>query len=197
VVFDGAESGVIAAFEAALERLNKAGAVVRRLEVPIFSEIFQMMAERGPLIAAEAYVLHNKRLSGPEAADMDRRVVARTMLGAKISLIDYVETLNTRERMIAEMADLLLPGEIIAFPTVAHVAPKVAPLLESDDAFFAMNGKTLRNTTIGNFLDWCGVSIPCGTGEASMPVGLLLSGLPGTDEHLLEVALAAEDVVRG
>ncbi len=82
-------------------------------------------------------------------------------------------------------------------PTLPHVAPPIAPLVADDDLFFKTNGKTLRNTLIGNFLDWCGVSIPCGTGEAGMPVGLLLSGLPNTDEQLLSVALAAEDIVRG
>jgi aspartyl-tRNA(Asn)/glutamyl-tRNA(Gln) amidotransferase subunit A len=78
-----------------------------------------------------------------------------------------------------------------------HVAPPIAPLNRDDELFFKTNGKTLRNTLIGNFLDWCGVSIPCGTGAAGMPVGLLLSGLPNTDEHLLGVALAAEEIVRG
>ena len=197
VVFDGAEPGVVAAVEAAIERLVEAGAIVRRTEMPIFAEIFDMMAKRGALVTAEAFALHRERLAGDEAERMDHRVVARARLGEKISLVDYVETLNTRERMIAEMARIVEPGEIITFPTVPHVAPKVAPLLESDEAFFAMNGKTLRNTLIGNFLDWCGVSIPCGTGDAGMPVGLLLSGLPHTDEHLLGVALAAEGIVRG
>lgn len=62
--------------------------------------------------------------------------------------------------------------------------------------FFAMNAKTLRNTQIGNFFDLCGVSIPCGTGDAGMPVGLLLSGLDGTDDHVLGAAMATEEIVR-
>ncbi|MBL0372544.1 amidase [Rhizobium sp. KVB221] len=197
VMFDGAEPEVVAAFEAALARLVKAGASVRRAAVPLFSEIFDLMARHGALVTAEAYVLHKQRLVGPEAVDMDQRVVARARLGANISMPDYVETINARERMIARMAELLLPGELIASPTLPHVAPKLAPLVDDDDAFFAMNGKTLRNTLIGNFLDWCGVSIPCGTGQAGMPVGFMLSGLPNGDEHLLGHALAAEQTVRG
>jgi aspartyl-tRNA(Asn)/glutamyl-tRNA(Gln) amidotransferase subunit A len=50
---------------------------------------------------------------------------------------------------------------------------------------------------IGNFLDWCGVSMPCGTGEAGMPAGLLLSAPQGRDEPLLAVAMALEDIVAG
>jgi aspartyl-tRNA(Asn)/glutamyl-tRNA(Gln) amidotransferase subunit A len=54
----------------------------------------------------------------------------------------------------------------------------------------------LRNTLLGNFLDWCGVSIPCGTGDADMPVGLLLSALGKRDEALLSAALSVEEVIR-
>lgn len=128
---------------------------------------------------------------------MDQRVVARARLGEKITLADYLATLEAREKLIGQMAEIVRPGELIAFPTLPHVAPTLAPLMESDEAFFAVNGKTLRNTLIGNFLDWCGVSIPCGTGDAGMPVGLLLSGLPNTDQHLLAAALSAEDLIRG
>jgi aspartyl-tRNA(Asn)/glutamyl-tRNA(Gln) amidotransferase subunit A len=30
-----------------------------------------------------------------------------------------------------------------------------------------------------------------------MPVGLLLSGLHGSDDHVLSVAMAAEEIIRG
>ena len=50
---------------------------------------------------------------------------------------------------------------------------------------------------LGNFLDWCGVSIPCGTGDAEMPVGFLLSAPANCDEALLGAALSAEAIIRG
>ncbi|SOC45199.1 aspartyl-tRNA(Asn)/glutamyl-tRNA(Gln) amidotransferase subunit A [Rhizobium subbaraonis] len=197
VMFDGAEPEVVAGFEAALERLQAAGAKIRRSPVPVFGEIFELMARHGALVTAEAYALHQTRLAGAEADGMDPRVVARARLGANISMPDYIATLDARERLIARMADILRPGELIASPTLPHVAPKVAPLIADDDAFFAMNGKTLRNTLIGNFLDWCGVSLPCGHGAHGMPVGFLLSGPANADELLLGHALAAEEIVRG
>ncbi|SDA87882.1 amidase [Sinorhizobium sp. NFACC03] len=197
VVFDDAEDGVVAAFEGALLRLERAGARIRRQAVPAFTRIFEIMAAHGPLVTAEAFALHRLRLQGADAASMDRRVVARARLGEKLALSDYIAILDARERLIAEVSALVGPSEVIAYPTVAHVAPPTAPL-EADDALFVeTNGRTLRNTSIGNFLDWCGVSLPCGTGQAGMPVGLLLSALPHHDTHLLSVALAAEDVVRG
>ncbi|NTB99071.1 amidase [Agrobacterium tumefaciens] len=197
VFFDGIEDGVAAAFEQAVERLVRAGASVRRQAFPIFSELFDLIREKGALVTAEAFALHKTRLEGADAARMDPRVVARTKLGANISMPDYIAIIEARERMTAAFSGMIGRQELLMSPTLPHVAAKVAPLLESDDAFFAMNAKTLRNTQIGNFFDLCGVSIPCGTGDAGMPVGLLLSGLHGTDDHVLSVAMAAEEIVRG
>ena len=197
VFFDGIEDGVAAAFEQAVERLVRAGASVRRQAFPIFSELFDLIREKGALVTAEAFALHKTRLEGADAARMDPRVVARARLGANISMPDYIAIIEARERMTAALSGMIGRQDLLVSPTLPHVAAKVAPLLESDDAFFAMNAKTLRNTQIGNFFDLCGVSIPCGTGDAGMPVGLLLSGLHGTDDHVLSAAMAAEEIIRG
>lgn len=197
VFFDAVEDGVAAAFEQAVERLVRAGASVRRQAFPIFSELFELIRQKGALVTAEAFALHKARLEGADAARMDPRVVARTKLGANISMPDYIAIIEARERMTAAFMGMIGKDELLVSPTLPHVAAKVAPLVDDDDAFFAINAKTLRNTQIGNFLDLCGVSIPCGTGEAGMPVGLLLSGLHGMDEDVLGVAMAAEEIVRG
>jgi aspartyl-tRNA(Asn)/glutamyl-tRNA(Gln) amidotransferase subunit A len=197
VFFDGSEPGVAAAFDAALDRLGKAGARISRRAFPLFTELFDLMARLGPLVTAEAFALHRERLNSGAADRMDPRVVMRCRLGEKTSMPDYIAILDARERMIEELAGQVPAGAHLVSPTLPHVAPPTEPLAADFDAFVAMNGKTLRNTLIGNFFDWCGVSIPCGTGDAGMPVGLLLSGLPNTDEPLLSAALAAEDIVRG
>lgn len=195
VMFDGIEPEVAAAFEAALLRLEARGANIRRQPVPAFAEIFALMAEHGPLVTAEAYALHRARLNGPEADGMDPRVVARCRLGEKTSMSSYIALLEARERLVAEVEALAGSGAVFVSPTLPHVAPRIEPLIESDEAFFAMNGKTLRNTLIGNFLDFCGVSLPCGTGAAGMPVGLLISGLRHDDARVLGLALTAERVL--
>lgn len=188
VFFDNAESEVVEAFELAVERLAKAGAKIRREAFPDFSAIFDLMAKNGALVTAEAFVLHRERILGEAAGDMDPRVVKRTLLGEKITLANYIETLAERDRMIAAFEARLEPGALLLSPTLPHVAPALQPLLEDEDLFFQMNGKTLRNTLIGNFLDWCGVSIPCGTGAGAMPVGLLISGPRGSDGNVLAVS---------
>jgi aspartyl-tRNA(Asn)/glutamyl-tRNA(Gln) amidotransferase subunit A len=196
VVFDGVESGVLAAFEGAVERLIDAGVKVARIEITAFDEILALMSSHGALVTAEAYWLHRHRLESDDALSMDSRVVSRTRLGASISLSAYIDILSARTRLIEDV-ERLVSGRLIAFPTIPHVAPPIAPLMTDDDLFVKTNARTLRNTLLGNFLDWCGISIPCGAGDAGMPVGFLLSGPAGTDEKLLSIALSAEPVIRG
>ncbi|WP_421577706.1 amidase family protein [Shinella sp. M31] len=123
---------------------------------------------------------------------MDPRVVKRTLLGENISLADYVETLAAREWLTAAFEATLGPGELVLCPTLPHVAPRLQPLLENEDLFFQMNGQTLRNTLIGNFLNWCCVSLPCGTGTDGMPVGFLVSAPKHNDDRLLAASSALE-----
>ncbi|CCE98202.1 putative glutamyl-tRNA amidotransferase subunit A protein [Sinorhizobium fredii HH103] len=197
IVFDEAEAEIVAAFEAAIKRLEAAGVRVRRQAFPAFAEIFDLIARHGALVTAEAYALHRERLGGPDAARMDPRVVVRTRLGDKITVSDYIALLDARDRLIHETVESLRPGELIAHPTVPHVAPPVDPLLADDDLFFKVNAKTLRNTSIGNFLDFCGISIPCGTGASGMPVGFLVSAPHHQDDRLLSAALTLEALIRG
>jgi aspartyl-tRNA(Asn)/glutamyl-tRNA(Gln) amidotransferase subunit A len=197
IVFDEAEAEVVSAFEAAIKRIEAAGVRVRRRPFPSFAAIFELMRRHGALVNAEAYALHRERLASPDAARMDHRVVTRVRIGEKVTVSDYIALLDARDRLIHETVESLQTGDLIAHPTLPHVAPPVAPLLADDDLFYKVNTRTLRNTLIGNFLDFCGISIPCGFGAAGMPVGFLLSAPHHQDDRLLSAALALEALIRG
>jgi len=197
VVFDECEPAVTANFEAALTRLERAGALIERRPISAFDEILALNARYGPIVNAEAYALHKERVEGEAAAHMDRRVAHRIKLAAATPLTAYITMMEARRRLVADTAALLEEGSLVAYPTVAHVAPSIDALEADDDLFMAVNMKTLRNTLLGNFLDWCGISIPSGTDAQGLPTGFLLSGGPGRDDHLLAAALAAESIIRG
>jgi amidase/aspartyl-tRNA(Asn)/glutamyl-tRNA(Gln) amidotransferase subunit A len=79
-------------------------------------------------------------------------------------------------------------------PTVPIVAPAIAPLLASDDAFFATNMLLLRNPSVVNMLDGCALSLPChAAGE--MPVGLMVWAGALKDDTVLDASLAIEAVL--
>lgn len=196
VVFDGCEDAVAKNFEASLARLAKAGAKVRRMKMPVLQDILDLIAARGHVLGAEALAVHWDRVKGPDAARMDARVVKRILLAEKMTAVDLVLFMEARKRMIAA-TEALMEDALIAFPTTPHVAMPIAPLEADHDVFFRNNAKTLRNTMLGNFLDWCGVSIPNGTDANGMPTAFLFSAAHGQDAAVLSVALGAEDIIRG
>ena len=88
-----------------------------------------------------------------------------------------------------------LDGAILITPTVAHVAPALAPLEADDELFVKTNLATLRLTMPGSFLDMPGVSLPSGRDAQGLPTGLLLSAPTGEDARLLRAALSVEPVL--
>ena len=194
LVLDACEPEVLANFEASLARLAKAGAKIVRAPMPQLAAIPELIGKHGHLLAAEALQVHQGRIHGTDASRMDPRVLKRLRLATEMSALDLVEVLQARARLIAE-ANAAIGETIVACPTAPHVAMPLAPLEADDDAFFRANAKTLRNTMVGNFLDWCGVALPNGIGADGMPTGLLLSASHGRDAAVLSAALSIEPLL--
>ncbi|MEO1105476.1 MAG: amidase, partial [Pseudomonadota bacterium] len=129
-----------------------------------------------------------------EVAEVDGRVVARIMLGKTMSAYDILTLQMARQRMMESLRKSL-DGAFVLCPTVAHVAPEIAPLDADPVEFGRVNLKTLRNTMMGNFLNWPGVALPAASPSA-LPVSLLVSAMGGEDERLLGAAWAMESLVR-
>lgn len=197
VVLEELDPAVGNNFEAALRRLERAGVSVQRRRFEAFDEIAALAARHGALVNMEAYALRKGTLDGPVVERMDRRVVKRFMIGASITAADEEAVRAARRRLVAETATALEGHCLVSFPTVAHTAPPIAALEADDGLFDTTNAKTLRNTSLGNFLDWCGISVPNGLDEAGLPTGFLLSAGPGRDDHLLACSLAAAGLIQG
>ncbi len=196
VVFDGAEDAIQANFEAALSRISKAGGKIRRVTLPAFDSILKLVTTRGNILGAEALHVHWERVNGPDAQRMDKRVVQRIKLAEKMTVVDLVEVMQQRKLLMAQ-ANALIGDAIVVCPTTPHVAMPIAPLEADVEEFFRVNAKTLRNTMLGNFLDWCGLSIPSGTDHDNMPTGFLMSAPHGRDADILSSGLALESLIRG
>ncbi|MEM9048043.1 MAG: amidase [Pseudomonadota bacterium] len=196
VVLDDLDPAVLENFEASLERLARAGACIGRKPLPAFARAFAQMGQIGTITAAEAYVVHRDLMDGPDRARIDPRVVSRIAAGTRMSAADILTIQQSRAEAIREMRATL--GEVfIAFPTVAHTAPEIAPL-EADEALFhATNLKTLRNTLMGNYFNLPGLAIPNGHDAKGLPTSFLLSAMGGMDDALLGAGLGAESVIRG
>jgi aspartyl-tRNA(Asn)/glutamyl-tRNA(Gln) amidotransferase subunit A len=192
VVLDGMDSTVSAAWERALTLLSQAGAYISHAAVPAFGELASINA-KGGFTAAEAWAWHRRHIE-TRLAEYDPRVGTRFLRGKDISAADYIDLLARRQQWIAAVSAQMADHDWLIMPTVPVVAPKIADLTRSDEAYFAANGLILRNPTLINFLDGCAISLPCHrAGEA--PVGLSLAGLGGQDQRLLSVALAVEQLL--
>jgi len=184
LMLDGMEAPVAAAFSAALTRLSAAGA--RIVELPL-----ELLAE-GPRInrfsPAEAWTWHRELLAA-RGAEYDPRVAARLRPGESMSAADYLDCQRRRRDWIARMEAELAPFDALIAPTVPLLAPPIAELEASDEAFFRANGLLLRNPSAINLLDGCAISLPCHA-PGDLPVGLMLAAPALQDGHLLGVARA-------
>jgi len=193
LVLDGVDQQVAAAFARARARLQAAGALVDEVEIPEFSTAATINA-KGGFTAAEAYAWHRK-LIAERGASYDPRVISRIRRGQEISAADLLDLFAARKQWIAAVEQRIAGYDAMLMPTVPIVAPPIAALEASDEAYFAANGMILRNPALINFLDGCALSLPChATGEA--PVGLMLAGAGGQDRKILEIGLAVEALLR-
>jgi aspartyl-tRNA(Asn)/glutamyl-tRNA(Gln) amidotransferase subunit A len=195
-MMDDISPAVAANFEAAVARLSAAGARVARMELPELREVVDLMNRYGPLTSAEAMDIHQDRLSGPDADRIDPRVVRRIRMADGMTAVDLIRLYRERREWIARI-NARLANAILICPTTPSVAMPIAPLEADTEVFFHHNFRTLRNTAIGNFLDWCGLSIPSGTDSDGMPTGFMLCAQHGHDRDVLAAGLAIETHVRG
>jgi aspartyl-tRNA(Asn)/glutamyl-tRNA(Gln) amidotransferase subunit A len=187
MVLDGMDAHVAASFAAALTRLSAAGARIIETPLALISEALALNKFSG----IEAYAWHQKLLAEHEA-QYDPRVAKRIRLGATLSAADYIELHARRRDWIRRMEAGIAPFDALIMPTVPVVAPPIADLEASEEAFFKANGLLLRNPSAINLLDGCAVSLPCHA-EGSLPVGLTIAGAAMSDSRILSIAAAIEE----
>jgi aspartyl-tRNA(Asn)/glutamyl-tRNA(Gln) amidotransferase subunit A len=193
LVLDGLDQQVAAAFAHARTRLQAAGALVDEVAIPEFASAAAINA-KGGFTAAEAYTWH-RALIAAHGASYDPRVISRILRGKEISAADLIDLFAARKQWIAAVEQRIAGYDALIMPTVPIVAPTIAALEASDEAYYAANGMILRNPSLINFLDGCALSLPChASGEA--PVGLTLAGVAGQDRKILEIGLAVEALLR-
>jgi aspartyl-tRNA(Asn)/glutamyl-tRNA(Gln) amidotransferase subunit A len=189
VMLDALERPVAAAFERTIGTLRAAGTQIVDIQLSELSELAAINATGG-FAAAESWAWHRHRLAQDEGR-YDRRVAMRIRRGERMSAADYIELLHARRHWIARMAIAMQGFDAMLSPTLPIVAPPIADLVASDDAFFAANALLLRNPVVVNLLDGCAVSLPCHR-AGEMPVGLMVWSGALQDDTVLDVSLAIE-----
>lgn len=187
-VRDALDREVAQAFDASIERLKRAGALVTETAVPAFDRSAEYF-KGGGYAGAEAYAIH--RHNADRLGEYDARVAKRVLLGKDLSAADYVDLGLMRTRFQREVEALLAPFDAFLLPSTPCIAPPIAEVDASDEAYFRWNGRILRLVGLVNFLDGCAASLPCQP-RGTAPVGLMVSGPAMSDRRILAVAAAVE-----
>ena len=190
---DSLDNTVAIAFERSLQVLRKAGAQIEEIALHEISELTSINATGG-LSAAESYAWHRKLISAHQA-DYDPRVALRILRGASMTAFNYIDLLAARAEWITRMEMSLQGFDAVLSPTVPMVAPAISSVLNDDTEFFRVNGLLLRNTSVVNMLDGCGISLPCHAPD-ELPVGLMLWHAAMHDDAVLDAALQVETLFK-
>ncbi|WP_323117748.1 amidase [Burkholderia alba] len=174
-----------------VERLAAGGAHIVTRPLAVLADLHELIEGQGWLGALEAFNRYRGLLDSDDATRLDSRVRVRLERARAIPAARLTALLDVRAGFIARFAKEMGEATLIA-PTVAHVAPLLAPL-EADPAYFAeVNLRTLALTMLGSFLDTPAIAVPSGVDVAGLPTGVQLLRAQGQDDKLLAVALALE-----
>jgi aspartyl-tRNA(Asn)/glutamyl-tRNA(Gln) amidotransferase subunit A len=192
-VLDDLDPVVATAFERACRALVSKGASVESFGLPQLNELPTINA-KGGFAASEAYAWHQK-LIGRRGKDYDQIIYPRIMRGKDMSAADYIDLLAARADLQKRVSAITSNYDAVVMPTCAIVAPTLEEV-STPDGFTRKNMLLLRNTTVGNFLDRCGISLPCHE-PGELPVGFMLMGEAMADKRLLAIARSVAPIVRG
>lgn len=188
--FDGVEPEVEQAVREAGKVLAGLGARVDGIAVP---EAALAMAEqkRALAIAAEACAVNGRFLDEHFDA-LDPAVAHRMIAGRTLSAPDYFALLRQWMALRAAVQRTLRDVDALLVPTTPLPARPLATIDATRDSYADYNARYLRNTAVGNLLNLCAVSLPCGFTREGLPIGLMVYAKPFQEDVALRVAHAYE-----
>ena len=190
-VMDDLEPVVATAFERACKALAAKGVKIEHIDLPQLNELPAINA-KGGFAASEAFAWHQK-LIARRGKDYDQLVYPRILRGKDMSAADYIDLLAARADLQKRVSAITSNYDAVITPTCAITAPTLEEV-STPEGFTRKNMLLLRNTTVGNFLDRCSISLPChAAGE--LPVGFMLMSEAMTDTRLLAMSRSVARVV--
>ncbi len=188
--------GVQRAFDQAIRLLERAGAILVEVSVPLLHQT----EDAGNQIAwAEATHYHQQAGWFPSrASDYGDDVRTRIEMGAKVSACVYLQALELRTLFIDHLDTALKDAKVdaLAVPTTSITAPTMG---EETTPVNGENHSTrallLRLNRPSNLAGVPAISIPCGRTSDGLPVGLQLIGAVGDEYRLVQVASRSEELL--
>lgn len=194
VFWDDAHPEVAAAVRTAAGVFESLGAHVRSVEFPAATDALALNP-RGLVIAAEAYTV-NRRFIDEHYDELDPIVASRMIKGRDFAATAYLQTTLDWKRLRREAVLQLSDLDAVLCPTTPIPACTLAEADADMETYLRKNLMYLRNTAIGNILDLCGLSVPCGFTGNGLPIGLMVYGHPFHEETVLRIGHAYQEATR-
>ncbi|MFP4035938.1 MAG: amidase [Desulfobacteraceae bacterium] len=181
------------------EAVRQAGGVFKELGARVERIRFSPAEEAaklnstGLIIAAEAYAANRYWLEN-HFDELDPVVAHRLIKGRALSAHEYVRNRETMQRLQKEAAYRLRDIDVLIAPTTIIPAEPVSEVDRDNETYSWKNILYLRNTSIGNMLNLCGLSIPCGFTRDGLPIGLMLYAKPFDETTALRAGAAFQTV---
>ena len=187
--WDGCENGIDGVVRSAIDKLARAGAVVKDKPLPEAREAFAVFAEGGvSAIELRAFLDHELPAWLETIDPVNAPALKNTEnLSARDYLRRRLRLVTAAKAAAARFDDV----DVIATPTVMF-SPHVLAEESSAEQFWARNRRIVHNLVPVNFLTLCAATLPVGLDRIGMPVGLQLIAKGGDDERLVAIACAAE-----
>ena len=194
--FDVVTEDVETKIRQSIDLMQKLGAELVEIDLPWLDysrSVWLMMA-------VESAVSHEKMLSD-RRSQISEELVLGMLAGQFIPARQYIKA-RKLQRLIKEgFAAALAQVDAIVSPS----SPAVAPQIDAES--LTINGVEYdlqltrdevlgRDTYLANVTGIPAISLPCGFGEAGMPIGLQLMGRPFKEDRLYQIAHALEQSLR-
>jgi aspartyl-tRNA(Asn)/glutamyl-tRNA(Gln) amidotransferase subunit A len=173
-----------AAFAAAVDRLEAAGARIETREAPGLARAFELSPV---LFSAEAYAVWGETIE----ADPERMfppVRERFRSGRDATAADYLRAWTELDALRAGFRAATAGWDALLVPTTPNLPPHVGGLLADQAAFNRENLLALRNTRIANLMGLCALTLPAGTPSC----GISALAPSGAEARLLRLGAAME-----
>ena len=193
-LYQDPESGVppevAAAVERAVAEMERLGARVEAVELPILRAAG---TANTAIILSEAFAYHRPNL---QSQPQNYGEIVRTVFyaGAMVNGPDYVQAQRMRSKALREIGEVMRRVDVLVMPSSGEPAPLVGMDTDPVTRVAAMIGMTSPRrvgwTGPFNLVGLPAISVPCGFTESGLPIGLQIVGHRMDEPAVLRVAYA-------
>jgi len=188
--FEHVEGEVEARVREAVEVFRSLGADVCEVEVP---NVWETLHAQRLTLAAEAYAVHEERLRS-EPEKFDDQGLERLLKGEELRAYRYANAQQRKLRSRREFEEVLGEVDVILAPSVPILATELGQRqISIGGQEEAVYSALTRLTGPTNMNGLPSLSIPCGTTEAGLPIGLQLIGRAFDEATLYRFGHAYEE----